>query len=191
MPSEPVQHLWTIQSADAWARAMERGILRGDGRRAARAFRPAYAWMRSQMARRLAAYSGEQPVWAWQLPRPDLRRRGHLPPGTRGVLVEFSAPSSQVLLSDFDGWHSVLNNDYLGLSESDDRVFRRRCTRTSGGVWADPCCRSRVEASWERIFELPPAGADPDGYGEPGFVQATLPYIRLDWVVATIGFVAR
>jgi hypothetical protein len=147
--------------------------------------------MRAQMARRLASCHGAPPVWAWLRPRPDLRRRGHLPPGTRGVLIEFRAPSSHGLLSDFGSWHVVLNNDYLALSELDDRLFRRHCTLTIGRPWADPHCRSQVEASWEHIFELPPAGADPEWYGTPQFIQATLPYIRLTWVVATIEFVAR
>ena len=96
-----------------------------------------------------------------------------------------------MLLSDFESWHAVLNNDYLALSEADDRVFRRRCAHSSGGARADPCCRSQVEASWKRIFELPPGEADPAWYGAPLVVQATLPYIRLDWVVVAVAFVAR
>jgi hypothetical protein len=121
--------------------------LKADGRRVARELRASYSWMRREMAYRFATSSGEWPVWAWKLPRPDLRRKGHLPPNSSGVLIEFLAPTSHVVLSDFDGWHSVLNNDYLGLSEPDDNSFRRRCTRTRGGLWVDPECRSLVEAS--------------------------------------------
>lgn len=59
------------------------------------------------------------PVWAWfqyeneRSRRPDLRRSAHGPSGTRAVLIEFDIAEDQVLLSDFDLWHYVLNEWYV------------------------------------------------------------------------------
>jgi hypothetical protein len=72
------------------------------------------------MARRLAKRvpppsASAAPVWAWfqfggaARVRPDLRRRAHLPPGTPGVRIELSVQENEVLLSDFELWHYVLN----------------------------------------------------------------------------------
>src|ERR687892_146079 len=107
MGTEAIQ-LWTIQHRDAWLLAEHRGVLRADGRRVWSSFRPAYRWMREQMRLRIAGTEGRYPIWAWAHHAPDLRRGGHLEPGTPGVRVEFRAPASAVLLSDFDAWHHVL-----------------------------------------------------------------------------------
>ena len=54
--------LWTIQAEGAWARARERGVLKGDGRRVWRWHRGPYRWLMGQMAKRLPRYSGGSPI---------------------------------------------------------------------------------------------------------------------------------
>jgi hypothetical protein len=93
------------------------------------------------------------PAWAWfqyeneQHRRPDLRRAGHLPAGTHGILIEFSAPVRAVLLSDFDLWHYVLNRWYL---PSNSRDYRR----IDKLAYEDLPTGQEMERSWSRVFDL-------------------------------------
>lgn len=93
------------------------------------------------------------PLWAWlqcdgvRKKRPDLRRSGHLSAGERGVLIEFNVAEEQVLLSDFDLWHYVLNRWYLPQTPSELRD-------ELGDALRDVATPHQREASWQRIFEL-------------------------------------
>jgi hypothetical protein len=141
--------LWTIQHLDAWRNAEQAGVLRGDARRAWRMFREPYRWMVAVMSHRICRppRGVRHPIWAWlqyeneRRKRPDLRRAGHLPAGTSGVLIEFAAPDHQVLLSDFELWHYVLNRWYLPSTLRESREMRQ----TNG---------YHLENSWYRIFDL-------------------------------------
>lgn len=80
-------------------------------------FRGPYEWMAKRLGRLVPAPSRyAAPIWGWfqcngeACPRPDLRRTGHLPRGTRGTRLELLLPASRVLLSDFELWHYVLND---------------------------------------------------------------------------------
>ena len=192
--------LWTIHCADAWAAAQRRGVLRADGRRITlRDLRPAYRWLMDQMRCRLSGYAGRYPVWAWSAPKPDLRWRAHLPPGTPGVRVEFVAPADAVLLSDFDAWHIVLARDYLALTEEEDEAWEGRARAATGMDFprfeALPSdLQAEVRASWERIFDLDALNAAPLWHADRNdtqFVQAVLEEVRLDQVVRVTPFVAR
>lgn len=140
--------LWTIQQQGAWQTAQRRGVLRSDARHQADVFREPYAWLRREMHRRIGPppRGVQSPVWAWlqyengSRRRPDLRRSAHLPSGSHGVLIEFSAPEDQVLLSDFELWHYVLNRWYL--------------PQTPAEVEHDVAGEARMERSWQRIFDL-------------------------------------
>jgi len=119
--------VWTIQSVETWERLQTSGWLYADGRRIPPEFRFAYRWMRQQMRSRIPSYGGRYPWWGWARPKPDLRRAGHLPRGTRGVRLELELSDEEVLPSDpstgsghrFDAWHVVLNRDYASR-----RLFR-------------------------------------------------------------------
>lgn len=143
--------LWTIHAEGAWQKARKRGTLRADGRHQWRSFHRAYPWMRYEMSQRVGPPpSGVRyPIWAWsqyesdQKVRPDLRRAGHLPAGSQGVLIEFHASEEGVLLSDFDLWHYVLNRWYLprnstevlGLESARFVTSERRLTRSWGAIF--------------------------------------------------------
>ncbi|MBI2821840.1 MAG: DUF3841 domain-containing protein [Acidobacteria bacterium] len=106
----------------AWERVRRVGVLRADGRRVYPFSRPAYRWMADQMRRRVPSCRCSYPVWAWHVPKPDLRCACHLEPGTPGVCIEFEMPRQRVLLSSLDAWMVALNDGYLSLTkEKDDR----------------------------------------------------------------------
>jgi len=160
-----VMELWTIQTEEAWRALNRNGYLRCRRSNADRDFLPAYIWMASKMVARIGCptKSGSLPLWAWyqydnaRQRRPDLRRSGHLPRGTCGYRIGFTIPDNQVLLSDFELWHYVLNYWYLPRSERDAANFdsRYESLRCS---WATPPRNQRINAtiqsSWDRIFDL-------------------------------------
>lgn len=106
------------------------------------------------MHRRVGAppHGVRYPIWAWlqyesaAKRRPDLRRAGHLPSGSPGVLIEFDAGEDQVLLSDFDLWHYVLNRWYLPQTPMEAKDENERGLPAPSAL--------QLANSWQRIFEL-------------------------------------
>lgn len=125
--------------------------------------RDSYAWMAARLGKQVARPPYINfPVWAWYQwrgpthPRPDLRVSSHLPRGMEGALIKLDIPEHQLLLSDFQRWHAVLNRHYLPESRRDEERFER-ALRHSGvkPKWPYPePFATEVEQSWERIFDL-------------------------------------
>ena len=165
----------------AWDRLQHEGVLRGDGRRVPAYYRYAYRWMADQMRLRLPPHRARFPLWGWyrwqglKQHRPDLRASAHLAKGQAGVRIEVDLPEDSVLLSDFNGWHCVLNRCFLPMDEQEDDSFSRELEQ-AGVEWVWPYPEpfdSRVVSSWQRIFDLE-AGA-PECWGPPSerSIQAT------------------
>ena len=156
--------LWTIQSPAAVAALEREGILVANSGMPDPLYRPAFQWMARQMSQRLGSRPRHsRPLWARRVwdsshPRPDLRQSGHLPPGQRGARIEFVADPACVLLSDFDLWHYVLNYWYLPTSTRDDAAFEALVMAAGLSFDMKPLpdshLHSRIEASWDRIFDL-------------------------------------
>ncbi len=155
--------LWTIQTEAAWSELDKRGSLRCRRIDADRDMLPAYDWMASQMKLRIGGGIASLPLWAWlqydgeDRKRPDLRSSGHLPRGTRGYRVEIEMGDDEVLLSDYELWHYVLNYWYLGCSEFDANKFDLR-HNSPVFSWTHPPCSKQLDRtirrSWERIFDV-------------------------------------
>ena len=104
-------------------------------------FADAYEWMKKQMQERLPGYSGEQPVWLWT-EKPDLRSTKYAESGSEIVRLTIELPSEKVLLSDFDGWHMVLNDTFFSFNQKEhDAFYRAELSLTK-------------EESWKRIFDF-------------------------------------
>lgn len=190
----------------AWERLRGDLVLRAGKAHVCREFLTNYRWMHVQMRARGVPTDGQRfPLWAWADPRPDLRRRGHLPSGTPAVRVEMEVESRRALLSDFDGWNFVLGNDLVALThaERDGFVSRKRALREAARarslspakvreeVWA--VLGDEVRASWHRIFDLDAMSAyfaiELPSRGR--CVQACLDEFRLEDVVSATPFTAR
>ncbi len=202
--SKQAMILWMIQEESVWETWQKRGVIRADGRRIDRDVRQAYRWMTRQMEQRIGPRPAgvNYPVWAWsqcedaRRPRPDLRSSDLLPPGCRGVRVEFETDESNVLLSDFELWHYVLNYWYLGRSWADCRRFERRVRASGFDAYArddrqtSPLA-STVEESWERIFDLNWSQRSMASPRHEKSIQATLWEISLEAVSRVRHFVSR
>jgi len=146
--------LWTIRHRDEFSILMRDGVLRADEAQVDKGFHLAYQWMGKQLAKNTEPPSGcVYPLWAWwrwqgsQRPMPDLRSGAHLPKGTPGVRIEFTIELSEVLLSDFDAWHAVLNKHYYA---PDEASYNKYLRITKGK--SDHEIRKINEESWENIF---------------------------------------
>lgn len=114
------------------------------------------------MRRRLPAYEGRYPWWAYDH-KPDLRRHHTDGPG-RFVRLELAVAPERVLLSAYGAWHYVLNLFYLPQSVDDeeyqreDNVWEEELERHGlnpyRGLLLPEPWQSRMTASRERIFDV-------------------------------------
>src|SRR5438270_10978789 len=107
--------LWTIQHPDQWKLSESRGYIISDEQYIEPSFIIAYDWLVSKMNQLQNPYQAKFPVWAWyryddKNRRPDLRSSGHFQKGEKAILIEFETDTNEILLSDFDEWHMVLNS---------------------------------------------------------------------------------
>ena len=185
-----METLWTIQTEAAYEQFRKTGVLRADPEHLLfdGDFRESYAWIAAQMCKRIGpppdgvAY----PVWAWYQwegtrKRRDLRCSGYAKRGTPLVQITFESERKDFLLSDFDAWHSVLNNCYIADNEQEWDAFCAEEDRRRG----------EIVPSWEKIFDL--TRYTPDWAPEPEkkSVQATLWEIRMSQVKKVEHFLAK
>jgi hypothetical protein len=101
------------------------------------------------------------------------------------------APADKVLLSDFDAWHSVLNNSYCAPNAAETEWCAHYAACDEATVIGDTArlaaLHSERPASWERIFGLD-AWAVPD---RQQYVQATLASVSLSQIIDITHFTAR
>lgn len=106
----------------------------------------------------------------------------------------------EVVLSDFDLWHFVMNGHYIADSEKDDEAFEASVAKK----WQYARCwnadlplriRRRIEASWEKIFDFDCVWDDEDWHGSSGRdkrdIQATFWSINIGMVRRVDEFSAR
>jgi len=186
--------VWTIQPFAAWEQFQQQGVITCQARFVDSYDKPAYAWMRHQMARRLPGYQGDWPVWVWvkwdkTSPRPDISAEGHFPHGQKGVMLECLIPQESVLISDFELWHFVMNNQYLSLSEAESEKWE---ARAASGTITPATLLEEKEKSWEKIFDFT-SPRDPDWIGDKSEaqLQGCIESLRLDQIVTVTPFTAR
>lgn len=119
---------YTIQKLKAWNEAKLKGFLTGDNNYIDKEwFLDSYTWMMNQMSKRLPNYKEEYPVWLWlstdNISFSELLQDNY-------VLLEVKLDENQVLISNFDAWHFVLNDSHF--DEEDTSITK--------------------EESWEYIF---------------------------------------
>lgn len=193
--------LWTIQTDKAYQRLTANGQLIADAALCDPDFAQPYKWMLGQMKRRLRS---KEPVphaalWAWSSwdppsrKRPDLRARGHLEPGKPGYRIELDVHPNDVLLSDFNLWHYVLNYWYVPTCEQDSNLFDsvHNPHRYSWDHLPSPTMHELIVESWERIFDLDWSDDYVTGPPMERSVQATLWRIDGSMIRSAQRFIGR
>jgi len=186
--------LWTIQPLSLYKQLQTKGILHCDGSLSehlqSEAFVNAYSWLAEQMENRISPPpSGVKfPFWAWHTlnwrhKRPDLRCAEFRNFAEPMVCLELELPDHEVLLSDEENWHIVLNNSFYSNAdnEADDE---------NEWEWLHSLSLEKQEVekrkSWERVFDVEPLNS---GWNIRGrFVQATFWELRLSDVVSVRHF---
>ena len=182
--------VWTIQPVDVMEEINRKGFYVCNPDKAMYisdpevSFKDSYDWLVKEMYKRVgSAPSGvSYPVWAWysrdwKHKKPDLRNAGYDTPGTRCVCIELEIPDNEVLLSDYDLWHYVLNKWWI-----DDST----CEEDSLSV--DYREKLKVD-SWSKIFDLTPVNTKWMCKGR--YIQATFWVLRKENIVDVRYFVCK
>lgn len=146
---------------------------------------PAYQWMIKQLIKRVEPPPNGviYPIWVWRYchsrtkPKPDLRYGGYDRRGEKRVLLSLEIPETKVLLSDFDGWHAVLNEWYQADDEADWYRFDALEKTLSPQMR-----RKLIEESWHKIFDWQKL---PDEYAVQGVTWQILPTYVIDYKIFT------
>ncbi len=203
--------LWTIQSYMAYENMIKTGLLSAsEGNLFCEdAFKLAYDWMAEKMKERslVPQGRGNYPVWAWcqwegKRKRRDMREGGHAKRGEKIVQLTIDIPDEDVLLSDFDLFHYVLNYWYLPIDEQDDILFEEEY-KSLGFTLHDlqnfniqsqkmNCLRKKITSSWNRIFELDKEDSSwLYGKNDKKSIQAAFWELRLERVKKAEIFIAK
>ncbi|MDU5081494.1 DUF3841 domain-containing protein [Tissierella carlieri] len=184
--------IWTIQSIDIWEKLKEEKIVTCDEKLASYlkdedySFLEQYNWIRNKMINKIGDSSYKSniyPIWGWyiykgQHKKPDLRRSAHGPSGEQMACIELEIPDKKVLLSDFDLWHYVLNNWYIGDSGNEDEL-------DAEWEWLDSLPKEErqdlIEKSWDKIFNIKEC-LNNEIYSSGEYIQGTFWELRLDEV---------
>ncbi len=199
--------LWTIQPLTWYENLLHDKIIVADKSKIDEEFffEYAYQWIAQQMINKIGNPSVNQdllPIWAWyqyqgiNKKRPDLRHSGHLKKGTKGVRIEFVKPSNQVLLSDFDLWHSVLNNYYIPDNAQEEQEFDNLLEVNNVTYPYNPYQNPKevqtfIEKSWLKVLDLNYHSEYFPRVVEEQSIQATFWNLSLDEIVKVDKFVAK
>lgn len=133
---------YSIQTKEAWDMANKQKCLQGNPAYICfEDFEESYSWMMEQMSKRLPRYRGERPIWLW-LEKPDMRQSLHAETNSAIVRLTIQLEEEDVLVSDFEDWHFVLNNSYLAYSEAEYEEYKRGEAKHG------------KPDTWVRIFEM-------------------------------------
>ena len=122
-------------------------------------FQAAYGWLNEKMKARIGAPPEgiSYPVWAWHTydkkrKKLDLRHGGYKVKGSECVCMEIEIPDSDVVLSDFNAWHFVLNHMYLNPDCFSGDTFDQ------DQRWLDSMTAEErekaIRSSWDAIFDI-------------------------------------
>lgn len=169
-------------------------------------FQRAYDWLVADtLSKRILPESKDTqyPVWAWyqwngvKQPKPDLRYstvRDDARERTQ-VLLELEIDESRVVLTDYDGWHWVLNYFYIGTSVASED-FERRCKEQNANYMrqrplAVPALDKELTDTWQIIFDINKTAQYLEESPERACIQATFWEIRPEDVISATKFEKR
>lgn len=191
--------LWTIQPIEVWEELNKKGYFICNPIKADYIsdkewnFKEAYDWLVGQMEYRIGRRPNgvSYPIWAWHTrdwkhKKPDLRNIGLGNKGEKSVCIEVEVPDNQVVLTDFDVWHFVLNKWYFddSYSEEEWEKLHAKYDRLDRDV------RGKVKIqSWQKVFDVSPFQNEWCQRGR--YIQATFWVLYLKDVKDVRFFTAR
>ncbi|MBW1296345.1 DUF3841 domain-containing protein [Aquimarina litoralis] len=181
--------LWTIQDEKGWNELQTKGVLVPKMEFVEPDFKEAYDWIKKRMIERIGKpNNGDQyPMWAWfqhfdsNKRKPDLRFSGYLPSNTTGYRIELEKEKKDILLSEFELWHYVLNKWYLPIDITDYEIFEKKLDKLNGVDFKSypDSIKNKIENSWNKIFDMDFESSDISVSFEEKKIQATFWELRL------------
>lgn len=184
--------LWSIQTEDVYNKVMSDGYCIVDRNKSEclyadnkidEQFDRSYNWLVEKMTEKIGKPENVVlPWWAYykscgvrDLTLKDLQYFGT--PGKEYMLLELEVPDNEVVLSDLDAWHFVLNNWWLDGSLNEEEWDKNN-------EWIEslsPEERQKVKTeSWNDIFDIEPFENDWMSKGQS--VQATFWILRKEYI---------
>lgn len=148
-------------------------------------FRRAYNWIGTEMDKRKISHPEriELPLWAWHTR--DWKRNADISynnyelgnTGEKYACIEFEIPDDQVLLSDYNAWHNVLNNTWYEDSTNEEEF---EAMQTWFDSQDDETRRKLTVESWQKVFDVSPLKSNWLHRGR--YIQATFWELRSDMI---------
>lgn len=182
--------LWTIQPKEIYDYTMKNGIFITDIEKSYwyQDLKDAYNWYIKKMIEKISKPDNViLPIWAWyrwngKEKKPDLRYNRFKETGDNELyaLITLEVPDSEVLLSEYDNWHCVLNNSYLDTESNNEKEWDRIHDWLES---LDNCEYERnIVESWDKIFNVELI-KDPTNWRNNGFdVQATFWILKKEYI---------
>jgi hypothetical protein len=195
MESQDYFKLWTFQPAWIWEELQKKGSYSTIGFHRYDDEKPAYNWLKEQMSIKIGAPPTPEvyPIWAWyqfydqKRKKPPINNIGSADRGTEMYRLEILKPKNEVVLSDFDLWHSPFSyHFYIGNNEEDSLRFDKilEANQLENLLFKDypKHLQDLIVKSWDKIFDL--------SFDDPYFtkpiekksIQATFWELHLDEV---------
>lgn len=190
--------IWTIQPEVVWNILKSQGYFFCDPQKSDFliedcGFRDAYKWLIKEMEKRIGPRPKgiKTPIWGWYLrdwknKKPDLRESGYGKRGTPLVCIALELPVNQVVLTDFNAWHSVLNRWYIDDSQTEEE-WKKIIENYEKLPYEKQ--NKLMKESWQTIFDIRPYKTDWRSNG--AYVQATFWKLNMSQVKDAQYFICK
>ena len=191
--------LWTIQTVEFYEHLLKHKRITVAQQFINPDFKDAYDWMVKKMNQMLGSnHTDIYPIWAWYQyqsifrKKPRLTDEALLPKGTNGVRLLIIKPKNEVVLSDFDLWHYVLNKWFINTGGPEDIETERQLNHYQKDFEQLPdYLKQKVIKSWDLIFDIDLKIKDLTFPKYKKSIQATFWELHLDEVKKVDFFVAK
>lgn len=186
--------LWTVQPVKVYESILENGYFICDEKYIGEYWKERYNWLVEKMKEKIGTPPKKikYPIWAWykyngKNHKPDLRVSALGNRGDKMVCIELDIPDNEVVLSDFDAWHSVLNDWYYNVNCISEEIW------DNDHEWLDSLTpeekQKAIEKSWNDIFDISEYESDWCRRGK--WVQATFWVLKKEYIKKVQYFTAR
>lgn len=184
--------LWTIQPPEVLKIIEETGRFICDKNKSTyyEDFQAAYAWMIKHMFKMKKPDDAELPIWAWykwnwKNEEPSLTSGEIGVPGNKYVCIELEIPYEDIVLSDYNNWHCVLNDSFCNIAITEEE-WERSEERYN---LLDPGYQFLYkQLSWFSIFDITPFENEFCSNGK--YVQAVFWEIKKENIISVKEFTA-
>ena len=182
---EKKMRVWTFQPLGTCSKILSGKSYRTDESSIEPTFVKAYNWLSTQMKNKIGnkPEGVTYPVWAWYSydgvnKKPDRRRR-LFTCYKNCELLELEIPESEIVLSDYDSWHYVLND--MWFDNSQNEAEWEELHNLYDSLPLDKQEKYKI-ASWQKVFDT--SIVDTAWMKQGLYVQATFWEIKPEYLIS-------